>query len=495
MGRHAFALSALILYCANGFGFKPLYEVAAVGLLLALFSLRPEPGKPRLNSWALLFCGALLTAFPQLSQLSGILALLLFASGSSFAYGTAILFAATPGQLAFNLPCSFLHPIATAALAGVGFFISSKWPSRKIASAALATYGLLSIISVTTTPTLSVPGVHRDEWSTRVGDAIEKIVAQPLPKSGILLHESPRHAKILNSQTIIAEHETIFPKEVGIKAEGDLRQSRPWRWNQTLGSEAMRFAAANDGFLVTNLGTKLKGDFRPIASMMAAGEVQPLFITRNGRFIAADSDPFLNFLAPYQASVCDFLGKLYSRYRIFGVLSAITMIAGALWISAKDGARLVACMSVVLLIGGMIVLEYPKKGDVRRVGANSGWPHDFSGIGVVATMQKQGMNFIWGDYGCRVLVVGEGRTGRSRGEQLILLEPNSSVRLPSGRLIKCGSRPLGAVEGVVDARPLQVEGTGSAAPCCRISLEGLTIIGTGGPARQTQFSKWISQNP
>ncbi len=276
-------------------------------------------------------------------------------------------------------------------------------------------------------------------------------------------------------QILIVEHD-ICPEELShLILPSNARQSEPWFENQFLGNQYLLEAIAQDGFLASNLGGSLKHTGQLLLASLAHESNQlitPLVIKKGNKTLVQDSDPFVDRLACRQENVV----KEIVRGRIEPRVLNLSLLFTAFLPLASIYNLIRWLPVIILLLNGVWI---PKVGEVRIVGS-IGWPHEPSKIsGLITSLNDAGFNWRLGTSKTRLLAIGAGRSATRQDEELIILEPGAVVKIGT-HIVRAGTIPLAVVNGILDARTLDVDGVITATGTI---IDGALVIATGSPSK------------
>lgn len=494
-GRHVFTLAALVVYCAEGFGWKPLKEISFVALFLCL-GVCKSSGLSQFNWRSALLLGFALSGFfiPPIVQLSSIAVcfamlggMLNVAAALSF---SGVVWGLNLGLFGLGLPPVFIG--ATASLVWVSISLLKTSTGVLVARGCICLYAFALIYQVLSLPLISVRNNQVAEFPYSIGESVENVVGRKLLGEASIINNEISAEVDPAVDTLIAEHGTAFPANAGVIGIGEYMQQRPWQASQIFAPELIRYVVSIDGMLVSNRGEKLSGGRVLLAVPTGAGSAAVVAIA-NDRLIFSDSDMLLNFLAPYQKNLLSLMSHSFGIMRILGFTCGVLLFLLCVFGSIVTG-RVGVFLATSMLIAVVSIPLRRDGGDIRWEGTKSTWPHSTSGFGLVAAINKLGIQVKWGSRDTRVLCVSDGVAQARVGESLIFLDPGAGVKLLSGRLFVCGEAPVGNTEIVSDARVVQESS-------CKVpssykgivEIDGVKIIGSGSPARQLNLKKWINQ--
>lgn len=499
--RYAGLGGAAVVVVGSGFGsFPGLLFALACGAALGLSTAAMQDGwaSSRTAQGSLLLLALVL--MPAVSQLRGFqLAWLVFVGGClgprwavGFMAGATVTWCLAwipdGGWLLAPLPALF----AWGACVMVAAYFERK---------ALVRYAILC------TPVLIVGGeVAFVAWTPRCGHL--EVHAEDLPQVGstigraaqaLLAFDGGRPCRVAalyaspslppDPDVVLAEHDLVsIPAGMPVMSAASWQQPEPWGHNQFVGDQYLLFALRRDGFYAGNLGGRLVPAGRMLLGAVDGSmplRVEPLVQRVDHTLFLGDSDAFVDRLCVYQAHAVREL--LSPGWGPRGLNLLLVLGAVAACFPASSPRRLAVAFHSLVVGSLALVAAIPAHGDVRIEGP-VGWPHDPGLGGAVPRALADAGIIMWpGSHGCTVLCVGPGRTVRSRGERLVFLEPGSTVRIGE-EVVRAGEIPLGAVDGIPDARQLARDGVDVGVTA---EVQGIRIIGTGSPARQ-DHEKWLS---
>lgn len=473
---------------------KPLCVTGATLLVAGCVNLGRES---RGGLAACLLYLILLSLHPEIAQLNGLLAITLIVTGRhSFAAGVCMAGLATNCWIPlypYIQECIILAGVAgfAAALA-----LSNRVRPELVSGLLLAAVSISGMIGVSLLPTIY--RTSADAKGPTFGDVSEKVIGTKLPTGAHVVLESIDLPAATLPPTIVLEHDARLPSATGLAVLGNYSQPRPWSWNQPIGSEVARYWAAHDGCLVTNIGAMVGGQGNMVLGFAGKSGVIPLIVSGTTTFIA-DSDPLLEFLAPYSRSTLGYFLSSTSYERIIGwAYYALCLLFAGLAICKAPIPLALAGISLSLIMFAQAEMrERLRPGDIRFSGIPSGWPHDTSTWGVPRSMNKEGYRFTIGRVGATVLCIGPGDSAEAAGERLVILSPGSSVRCPDGSFYTAEEAPAGDSEGIPDARRIFVTTSGRAVFLATGTLRrnGLTILATGSAGRINGWRAYLEQSP
>lgn len=344
-------------------------------------------------------------------------------------------------------------------------FISSKYPifGKLIA----ITYALLIVLNSFSFFNLPIVQENNVVPGYGLGNTIRKIVKKDQNGNAKMLINLKHYEEIEDDTTYYLEHDA--PTQF---TDGNYYQKRPWGNNIILANETIQMAISRDGFLISNLGGKIRqGKHKIFMSFIEGFRSIPFAILDTGKIIMSDSDFIADGLAPYQANLIKRITKTDYSYMCFHIFSALCIL-GVIFVKHE-------LFIVLPILFYVFIYLWPIDGDVRFVGHRRYWPHTTLGEGVAKSMQDQGINAIFGSKNTSVLVVSTGNSAKWKNEKLIILEPMSKVKI-GDKVYKSGSLELGFNNSIIDARDISVNGE-SLGPL--VNTNGIKIIATGSPSR------------
>lgn len=478
----ALRLMMFFLWLIGYVTLKPLCAAGAALLVAGCVNLGRES---RGGMAACLLYLILLSLDPEIAQLNGLLAITLIIAGHHpYAAGVCMAGLATNCWVPL-----FQYSQAWIVLAGVAGFaaalaLSNRARPRLLSGLMLAAIAVSGMTGLSLLPTIC--RTSADAQGATFGDVAEKIIGSKLPEGAHVALESIELPAAALPPTIVLEHDAQLPSATGLAVLGNYSQPRPWSWNQPVGSEVARYWAAHDGCLVTNIGAMVGGQGNMVLGFAGRSGIVPLIVSGTTTFIA-DSDPLLEFLAPYSQSTLGYFLSPTSYERIVGwAYHALCLLFAVAAMCKAPMPLALAGMSLSLTIFAQAELrERLRPGDIRFSAFPSGWPHDNSAWGVPRSMNKEGYRFTIGRVGATVLCVGPGDSAESAGESLVILSPGSSVRCPDGSSYTAEEAPAGDSEGIPDARRIFVTTAGRTEFLATGTLRcnGITILATGSAGR------------
>lgn len=471
-----------LLWLVGSVTSKPVCATGAALLLASCVDLRREN---RAGLAACLLCLVLLGLRPETAQLNGLLAIALIINGRhAFAAGVCTAALATNCWIPLSPYVQAWIIISGIAGLAVALVFHDRIRPRLVSACLLAAVAISGMAGVSLLPTIN--RTPAEAQAPAFGDVAEKIVGARLPAGAHVAVESTELPPTALPPTIVLEHDARLPSSTGIEILGNYSQPRPWSWNQPIGSEVARYWAAHDGCVVTNIGAMVGGQGNLVLGFAGRSGVVPLVIGGT-TVIITDSDPLLEFLAPYSQSTLGYLLSSTSYERIVGwTYYFFCLIFAVASIGFPPTPLALASMSLSLTIFAQAELrERLRPGDIRFSGVPKGWPHDVSAWGVPRSMNKEGYRFTIGRVRATVLCVGPGDSADHAGERLVVLSPGSSVHCADGSVYAAEEAPAGDSGGVPDARRIFVTAAGQVEYLATGSLRrnGLTILATGSAGR------------
>ncbi len=469
--------------------FKPLCVVGAV--LLPLVSLEgTTPARvPRL------ICGVYVCSLvlaPELGQLGILLGAVLLCMGRP-QISAGVLAAAACTNVSLPIDWPIQAATAFSGLIGITFaHLAQPSASRGLASSLLVLAGAAGFLGQ-----LSIPTIHRtapDQSGVAYGETLERVTAGNVPRGAIVYLEETGHHEGQPPPTAVAEHDARIPASTGLSVAGNYSQPRPWSWNQPAGSEVMRFWAACDGSIITNIGAKVQGSGRLFLGVATFSGVIPI-VVKGSTTVISDSDMLLDFLAPYSPRTLSYLVNADSIERWAGfAYYALCLSLGLLAWRAQTTSLALICV-VLALAGALrtILAHKLESGDVRMVGISKGWPHDSSAYGVPRALNREGYGFKVGSVGARVLCIGPGASASLSGETLVVLSPGARVHLADGRVVCAGEEPMGETGGVLDARAIFSGQSGTPSAVGHFKSEGITFLASGSAGRLNGWNRFLGR--
>lgn len=469
---------------------RPLYVLSTVLLALSCVDFRAVS---RPASLVCLGYVGLCLLRPELAQLGGLAAaVLLLGGGYQAAAGVSVTCLLTsawmprpdwiqPSVIAVGLFC----------WAGVGL-LRHEGSMRRCAAAAMVAAAAAGMASMALLPTVArtSPGSGGVEF----GDVIERIVGKKMPPGASVCLEGEGPGSGSSAKTIVLEHDARMPDGLGASVLGNYSQPRPWSWNQPIGSEVLRYWVARDGAVVSNIGAMVSGGGNMVLGVPGRVGVVPVVLAGRATLVA-DSDPLLDFLAPYSQSTLCYLVSDVSHERVFGwVYHGLCMLLALLALRLGRPALAACCAGLLLAVVAQAELrEALRPGDIRLAGVTKGWPHDAGVYGVPRAMNKEGYRFTVGSVGASVLCVGPGAHAALRGEKLAILSPEASVTCPDGSVFLAEEVPMGDANGIPDARRilLRRDGVLKDVAVGVITVNGITMLATGSAGRLTGWGRHI----
>ena len=326
------------------------------------------------------------------------------------------------------------------------------------------------------------PGIAMGKVLARVvGGELKPIgqVSDGLGITSLIAKTGPNNAPL---QIILVDHDQYSSENEKHIERGNLFQKEPWGENLTLGNQYLNYALANDGQLFWNLGGRLSRNGTVLlASIQNIGQgssllIEPFVVRDGNKVFIADSDPFCDGAVPYQRN---FIFEVVRKNPAPRVLNLMFLVCSAF---ADLGSIGYWASPLILLVITWIRFS-PVEGDVRIIGAIA-WPHESSAYsGVMMSLVDAGHPMLIGRDNTRILVVAPHETVTVlRTEKLVLAGSGSVVKV-NGKRVCVEDLPLGAIQGVIDARAI----SGTFFPVARV--DGVTIIGTDSPAKQ-DWTKW-----
>lgn len=297
--------------------------------------------------------------------------------------------------------------------------------------------------------------------------------------SSLFFDKGPNKA---SKRIFLVEHGQKPSSDHKIIAGGEVSQWQPWSSNQLFGDQYLLTAIAMDGQWNSNVGGRLHPNGKLILASSRHPDFwlfEPLVVECGQDIYIQDSDPFVDRLVPYQENAIIELVRGCVEYRVLNIIMVIASLLPYCFSAIS--------LFVIIILSLLLLSKFPVKGDVRLVGRIES-PHEPSRIsGVLRSLSDAGYPMLRGTSGCHILVVDENSKALVKAsETFILAGPGSTVSIPSCK-IKVSDIPLGNVDDVVDARELLIDGK-VVGPI--YSIHGITIIGTGSPAKQ-EWKKWL----
>lgn len=327
------------------------------------------------------------------------------------------------------------------------------------------------------TRTLGVAWDPRLPTGQQVGETLCKILKTQRVYSDsadltVSMTSSPPTSAPIGKRAFVIEHGATLNSDFSLTRNGDQEQPHPWFRNQYCGDQYVLFAVAQDKGWMSNLGGVLQVQGQQLLSLRVGTQFLPLVVRKGNTLFFQDSDPILNKIAPYQT---------HALYEIF--LGARTpRLLNILLASLALATSGTLAMGLLLLTGCALayLCLWPVPGDIRFIGPVTEVHEPSKTAGVLRSLNEAGFHYLPGTTGTSVLVVDAGKSAvASPTEKLIVLMPQATVRVGQ-HTIAAEEPPQGRTHDIEDARLLNIDGT-QAPP--RITLQDLTIIGTGSPSK------------
>lgn len=466
MRRYLLPFSLFLIAC-SGFGSWPVY-LAAMGLLLSLLALDTWKANRRAFLSCLLVAAAILRE-PSLAYSTSLLAVLLFIAGRK-TEAAAILFSHLPLLLSPFIPVApwIITPWLGGLLFITGELLAGKLPrtGKILISLTVPAYGLALLVATASSWQLSPVHVPQVGPGYQIGAAIEKITGQKQKGTGQLIYNNQTPQQISLTGTLYLDHDARTAWD-----DGNFCQKRPWGSNTLMAGEPLRMAIRRDGMLISNWGASLnRNTTHTLYALMDGLRPIPLATNDKGHLVLADSDFAVNGMAPFQTSLIRRLTGTDTPLILFHGTCALALLILP-WYSRT-------WFPVMLATLYLLIVSWPREGEIRYVGRHHHWPHTELGEGLARILQDQGINARFGTLNTQILVVGTGHSARVRKEKLIILEPGARVT-HQGAVYAAANLPMGTWDGIRDARPILRNGEKLPSPIIR---EGdITIIATGTP--------------
>ncbi len=480
-------LMVFFLWLIGLVAFKPLCVVGAILLPIASINNSTFVRAPKL------ICGVYVTSLilaPELGQLGVLLGAVLLCMGNP-RVAIGVLAATTCTNIC--MPIDWPVQAITAFAGLIPIILAHLWePSalRRLTAGFLLLAGVTGLISQH-----SIPTIYRtasDASGVSYGDALERVTGGEMAKGGVVYLEGIGNNVVPPPPTVVAEHDARIPPDTGLSVIGNYKQPRPWSWNQPSGSEVMRFWAACDGAIITNVGAKVQGNGKLFLGVATFSGVIPIVVNGSSTVIS-DSDMLLDFLAPYSPRTLSYLVNANSLERWMGfIYNALCLFLGLFVLRAKATSQLLIC--VALALAGVLRATLADKfesGDVRLVGIRKGWPHDSSAYGVPRALNREGYRFKIGTVGAKVLCIGPGASANLYGETLVVLSPGAHVHLPNGCVVYSGDEPMGDTGGVLDARAIFSGESTTPSAIGEMKSEGVTFVASGSAGKLNGWSRFL----
>jgi hypothetical protein len=343
---------------------------------------------------------------------------------------------------------------------------------------AYCTFALFKLIP------LSVPSAQEFAYPYRIGDALEKALEAELSEAATFALGKANTGLTDLESVVYNEHDSFAFNELEV-ATANYSQPKRWSERQYLGLESLRVALSRDGFHAMNFGSALTQDGFLLLGHQSFLDIVPVGSVREGRLFFGDSDAFVNRLVPYQVN---FLRALHhgSCYPVVGALGLYVLVALAIFPSFQSKPVLMALSICACFIFTVAATEI-RKGDIRYVGKNTGWPHTSKMYGIARHAQDLGLNYLFGSSNASILAVAAGNSAELKDteELAIMAGGYSQVKLPSG-YIRTGGKPMGEVSGIIDSYEIfDKSGKLLGVGLVRINIGGreVTIVATGSPTK------------
>ena len=470
---------ALSLYAANGFGCRAAYIASIFALVLTWVIASLNAGyKQQLAFFGVLL--AIYSIWPETLQLSSLLIFAAVVAQDSRSC-LAITLSSTLCETGY-FGLDYVAVVLVSVVAAISLLPNVSSLTVRGTRAFAGLYILLCIYNLIVPLQLSVPEQQSFSHPYRIGEALNKALGQELKEDGLYLIDSDHAKSDVKPSTIYSEHDIEEYDGTAFTVD-NYTQPKRWKGRQYLGSENIRLSLSKDGYHALNFGSELKFKGLNVLSHQDWLNITPVAVVDDGVLFFGDSDAFVNRLVPYQVNFINTLqyGTCYVKsihLLLYLVIFLFLVLASTL------KRRLLFFIPIILVIS--LSLMDVKKGDIRLVSNNRGWPHTSGMYGIARHSQDSGLNYLFGNNDTRILALDLGMNGTLRDQEEVVIMGSSSKLKHSKGFIYAGETPMGTSSGIEDAyRIFNDSGDLIGIGFTSLTLNGreITVISTNSPTK------------
>ena len=278
-----------------------------------------------------------------------------------------------------------------------------------------------------------------------------------------------------SAKVLVLEHDAPEPLR-----KFNWSQKRLWTENQLFGTPVLRIAVALDGYLFSNLGSRVDNSFFRFLGEAHYGESNSFISMKKGQFIFSDSDFLTNGAIGYQSNL---INSLFQSYSLSHLIFLFSVICSFLSLILPSPWLLITCIAITSTIS--IAVPFFTRCDVRIVSNTPIWPHSQGVFGLGNEPHEKDTVITTARYGqAKVLGVARNAIANHLSEKVVVLEGGAKVKI-GDQVWQALDLPLGECDGIIDALPLQQIGAESKLQP-RATANGVLIIGTNSARKNSE---------